>query len=212
MIRLFAGLTLPPSIRSRILLLQTGIRGARWQNDSQLHLTLAFIGEIDESAARDLDWALSSIRMPSFSLSISGTGLFGTPRAPRELWLGVSPKDAVTRLSHKVEMAARRVGIETEVRKFIPHVTVARLNRNRGAEAGIEAFLATHGVIKTEPFAITEFALFSSQLSPLGSRYQIEARYPLTSGYDGHDTDAEDEYSADHDLDKDDLPDDLPSR
>ena len=51
MIRLFVGLSLPPEIRSRLLLLQTGIRGARWQSDAQLHLTLKFIGEVDESAA-----------------------------------------------------------------------------------------------------------------------------------------------------------------
>lgn len=179
MIRLFVGLPLPEEIRRYLLSLHMGVRFARWQRDDQLHLTLKFIGEVPESTARDLDESLSQLRMELFSLALDGAGLFGDMTRPRALWAGVTPREDVARLRDKVEMAALRVGIPTEQRKFMPHVTLARFSGERQAENGIAAFLEARGDLRTPSFEVREFALFSSHLSNSGATYHVEARYPL---------------------------------
>lgn len=180
MIRLFVGLTLPRQIRDYLLSLGTGVRQARWQRDDQLHVTLKFIGEIDESMARDLDEALAAIRMESFTIMLDGLGLFGDLQRPRVLWTGVSPKEEIARLRDKVELAASRVGIPREDRKFTPHVTLARFSTQRGQRAGgLGDFLRDRGDLRTPAFDVSSFTLFSSHLSPNGSIYRVEATYPL---------------------------------
>src|SRR5687768_8380838 len=59
--RLFVGLRPPPAIRARLLALMGGVTGARWQDDSQLHLTLRFIGEVERPRAEDIATALSNV-------------------------------------------------------------------------------------------------------------------------------------------------------
>lgn len=179
MLRLFVGIPLPEDVRRYLLSLHMGVRFARWQRDDQLHLTLRFFGELPESTAEDLHESLSQIRMEPFTLTLDGAGLFGDMTKPRILWAGVTPRTDVTRLRDKVEMAALRVGIPTEQRKFMPHVTLARFSGERQAENGIAAFLAARGDLRTPPFEVREFVLYSSHLSASGANYRIEAHYPL---------------------------------
>lgn len=179
MIRLFVGVSLPVEVRDYLLGLQTGIRSARWQRDDQLHLSLKFIGEVEEPVAHDLAVALADIRMAPFALALDGAGLFGSMTAPRTLWAGVSPVDEVTRLRDKVEMAAVRIGLPVERRKFMPHVTLARMPGRRSAESGLATFFEAYGALKTPSFMVEDFALFRSQLSRDGSVYHIEEHYPL---------------------------------
>ena len=77
MIRLFVALELPAPLRTRLALMQGGVPGAKWQREDQMHLTLRFIGEVDEGEARDIDEALATVRAPSFVLEVSGVGDFG---------------------------------------------------------------------------------------------------------------------------------------
>lgn len=179
MIRLFVGIALPPEVRRYLLALQSGIRGARWQRDDQLHLTLKFIGEVEETTADDIDAALSAIATPVFPLAVEGAGVFGPPKAPRMLWAGVSPKDSVVHLHDKIEAALARIGMPAEERKFTPHITLARLSNGRAGAAGVAAFLAAYSGLKTPPFMVEEYLLYSSKMSENGSFYRIEARYPL---------------------------------
>jgi len=66
MIRLFVGIALPPELRLRLSLLAGGVPGARWVDPGNLHLTLRFIGEVDEGVAGDIDDALARIKAPRF--------------------------------------------------------------------------------------------------------------------------------------------------
>lgn len=179
MIRLFVALGLPDDVRRYLTSLQTGIRGARWQRDDQLHLTLKFIGEVDEGTARDLDALLADIQMPAFSIAIDGAGLFGSMEKPRILWAGISPQDQVARLHDKVDMASRRLGLGLEDRKFSPHVTLARITSGRAAAPGVATFLEAHGGLMTPAFPVREFRLYSSHVTEAGSVYRVEARYDL---------------------------------
>lgn len=179
MIRLFVAVDLPESARDRIARLRAGLPGARWVEPRNLHLTLRFIGEVEEPLFPDIASALSSIRSPAFSLVMDGVDCFGDRRRARVLWAGVRPCERLSVLRSKTEAALARAGLEAETRKFHPHVTLARLN---GAKSNrLAKYLETHGSFLTEEFPIGEFALYSSYLGRNGASYTREAGYSLIS-------------------------------
>jgi RNA 2',3'-cyclic 3'-phosphodiesterase len=177
MIRLFVAVELPETVRDRLLKLQGGVPGARWANEDQMHLTLRFIGEVDDNVANDVDDALSGIRAPRFELELSGVGEFGG-KNPRALWAGVRPNPALLHLQKKVETALQRIGLEPETRKFSPHVTLARM-RSAPREKVVE-FLSHYALFLSGPFPVERFVLFSSHQGSGGSVYHPERVYPLT--------------------------------
>jgi RNA 2',3'-cyclic 3'-phosphodiesterase len=176
MLRLFVGIAFPPELKLRLSLLETGIPGARWVDPGNLHLTLRFIGEVDEGVAADIDEALSHLRARRFTLRLAGTGVFGGNR-PHALWVGVERDPGLVMLRDKVEQALIRIGLEPEGRKFAPHVTLARL---RDPEiAGLHEFLAANAQFRAAPLPVEQFSLIASYPTKSGSIYEDQADYPL---------------------------------
>ncbi|NWH09577.1 MAG: RNA 2',3'-cyclic phosphodiesterase [Alphaproteobacteria bacterium] len=176
MIRLFTALSLPVTVRNRLGDLEGGIPGARWVDPEEMHITLRFIGEVDENIGHDIDDALSAIRAPAFRLSLSELREFGG-KQPHALFAAVPRNEALFHLVQKVETALRRLGLAADARKYTPHVTLARL-KNAPYEK-IAAFIAHHNLFSTEDFEINTFTLFSSHPGPGGSHYVPERIYPL---------------------------------
>jgi 2'-5' RNA ligase len=174
--RLFVAIRPPAMIRSQLLHLMEGVRGARWQDDDQLHLTLRFIGEVDARAAEDVAAALATVHQPRFSIALEGVGAFGSRSRPNALWAGVRPHDALAHLHRKVDQALMRAGLEPEGRAYLPHITLARFGRE---SSGRDAFLARHAGLSSDPFEITNFALYESRLGHEGASYTIVERYDL---------------------------------
>ena len=174
--RLFIALRPPPQIRDRLIDLMDGVMGARWQDDDQLHLTLRYVGEIDRHRANDLAEALGSLHMPAFKIELTGTGVFERKGRPHLLWAGVAPNEALVRLQKKIERICQSVGLEAEHRKFMPHVTLARLNTSSGP---VGAFLAQTGSVRFGSWQATSFGLFESHLREQGSLYIKTVDYPL---------------------------------
>jgi 2'-5' RNA ligase len=142
MIRLFVAIDLPEAVCDRLAALCAGVPGARWVDPVNFHLTLRFIGEVDNRTADDIDAALAAVRVPRFDLWLRDVGIFGRGRGVRALWAGVDPSEDLTRLQGKVENAAYSAGLPRETRKFSPHVTLARL---RGVSASrLQGFVAAH--------------------------------------------------------------------
>jgi len=176
MIRLFVALQIPEKMRERLVALQGGVPGARLANSEQMHLTLRFIGEVDDHVAHDIDDALAGIRAPAFTLELACIGEFGG-KTPRALWAGVRPNEALLHLQRKIETALQRIGLPAETRKFSAHVTLARM---KGApQEKIVQFLTHHALFASGPFAVDDFVLFSSHLSHGGSIYHPERVYRL---------------------------------
>ena len=179
MIRLFVAVDLPESARDRLAALCAGLPGARWVEPRNLHLTLRFIGEVEEPRFPEIDSALSAIRSPAFSLVMDGVDCFGDRRRARVLWAGVRPCERLSALRSKTETVLARAGLGSETRKFHPHVTLARLN---GAKPNrLAKYLEAHGSFRTEELPIDEFALYSSHLGRNGASYTREAGYSLVS-------------------------------
>lgn len=175
--RLFVALTLPDDLRSRLAGLCSGLPGARWVAPENLHLTLRFIGEVDGHEAEDIDAALSGIRFPRFSVTLSGVGDFGDDKRLRSVWVGVEANETLDRLKAKVDQAVQRAGQPPEKRKFKPHVTLARFKSHPGGK--LQNYFAERSLFRAPPFEVGDFTLYSSYLSHEGAIYSAEAVYPL---------------------------------
>ncbi len=177
MVRLFVAIELPEPARERLAGLCNGVPGARWTPVENLHLTLRFIGEVDEDKAGDIDHALAGVRAPCFDLVFDRIDSFGSKERARSIWAGVAPNPVLDHLHGKIESALVRTGLPPEGRKFVPHITLARL---KSAQTGhVAGYLADHGLIAGEAVEVREFALFSSFLSHSGAIHTAEAVYPL---------------------------------
>ena len=125
--RLFVGLPIDEETGEALMALQTGLPSARWTLVDNFHLTLAFVGEVDETVARDIDAALSDIRHPPVSLRLSGCDFFGRKK-PHVVWARVVDDETLSGLQEKVSYALRRIGVALEKRKFTPRRSGAGRN------------------------------------------------------------------------------------
>lgn len=173
MLRLFTGIALPPELKLSLSTLSGGLPGARWVDAGNYHITLRFIGEVNEGLAADIDEALSHIKARRFDVTLAGIGTFGN----RQLWVGVERSDSLIHLRDKIESALVRLGLEPEGRRFQPHVTLARL---KGNDARLQDFIAGNALYRAPPFAVRHFSLIASYQTKAGSIYEDEASYKLS--------------------------------
>ncbi len=177
MIRLFVALPLPDAVAQSLFLVQSGLHNARWRKRENLHITLRFIGEVENHIAAEIDDMLSAIKAPGFDVQLHGMGSFGG-RNPHSVWAGVAPDQGLNHLQRKIEAALQRIGLPPEQRKFKPHVTLGKLRATPRQD--IINYLADHALFSTASFTVKDFTLYSSHLSPNGSLYTPERVYPLT--------------------------------
>jgi len=177
MLRLFVGLALPYQTRLHLSLLAGGIPGARWVSVENFHLTLRFIGEVPGHLAEDIDLTLNGLSARGFHLSLTGVGTFDKGSRLSTLWVGVERNPALEHLRDKVERAVVRAGLEPERRKFLPHVTLARVDR--APEEKVARFVQEHGIFRHGPVEVTSFVLFQSLLGKEQAHYVPEAEYAL---------------------------------
>ncbi|HEY5226631.1 MAG TPA: RNA 2',3'-cyclic phosphodiesterase [Methylovirgula sp.] len=174
--RLFTGLEIPPDIALDLANMRGGLAGARWIDAENYHMTLRFIGDIDAAAARDVFTTLGQIRRPAFTVTLEMLDSFGGAR-PRAIVARAKAAPPLVELQAEHERLMRRIGIAPELRKFTPHVTLARL-RDTSASA-VAAYLSACGLFVSRRFEATHFALFSARASTGGGPYIVEASYPL---------------------------------
>lgn len=174
--RVFFGLEIPAEIKDLLLQVRTEVAGASWQSVEQMHLTLLFLGNIEEALLLAAREAARDISLAAFELNIFGLGCFGQPHAPKHLWAGVEPEAPVIGLHSAIKNQVERLGIQTERRAYRPHLTLARFNRHPGS---IECLLSEYRETVCGSFQVDEFVLFESQPSPAGSVYRVLERYPL---------------------------------
>jgi 2'-5' RNA ligase len=176
-IRLFAAVAVPPAAAEALAPLAGGVPGARWSPPENLHITLRFAGDIGESAAEDLDSALSSVSVPPFEIALAGVGTFGDTLAPHVLWAGVEANEVLTRLHGRCETAARRAALKPDTRAWKPHVTLAYLS---GADPSrVAAWASAHNLLRAPPFRVERFGLYSSWRAGGGPIYRLERQYRL---------------------------------
>jgi 2'-5' RNA ligase len=174
--RLFIGLEIPPQVANALASLRGGLPGARWIDPEFYHITLRFIGDIDDALAREIAFMLDQVNRRGFDVRIDRLDSFGG-RRPRAVIAGVALTAPLTELQAEQERLMQRVGLEPEGRKFTPHVTLARLRDSSSLQ--VADYLASRSPIRISAFSVSRFVLFSSKASVGGGPYIIEAAYPL---------------------------------
>ena len=175
--RLFTGLEIPPDVGQSFAMLRGGLPGARWVEPENYHLTLRFIGDVDDALAEEIADLLSKVARPAFALCIEGLGSFGGNR-PRAVVAAVSAVAELVELQAEHERIMQRVGLEPD-RKYKPHVTLARLRDTSSRQ--VADFLSIRQPFRSPPFSVSRFVLYSSRASIGGGPYVVEAGYPLVA-------------------------------
>ncbi len=176
--RLFTGLEIPSDIGQALSTLRGGLPGARWIDPGNYHLTLRFIGDVDDTTAHEVASLLGRVKRGAFDLHMQGLTSFGGKK-PRAVVASVSPAQALLDVQAEQERLMQRIGLEPEGRKFTPHVTLARLRESSSRD--VADYLAARGFFRTSSFKVDRFVLFSSRNSVGGGPYVVEASYPLNA-------------------------------
>ena len=177
--RLFTGLEIPGDVAFDLDLMRGGISGARWIDRDSYHITLRFMGDIDEGLAREIAYELEGVEARPFQLRLAGCGVFGGNK-PHALFMGVEESAELRRLQAMHERICQALGLPAESRKFAPHVTLARL-KDADLQA-LHSFIASHNLYKSRVFEVARFVLFSSRPSRGGGLYAVEESYRLQAG------------------------------
>ena len=180
--RLFIALDLPAELREAIGRATAQLRneapGARWSKPEALHVTLKFLGETDPNLLPEIKAALEPIvSADPVSFRLRGVGFFPDEKRPRVMWCGVDASPNLAELAAKIEKSLQPLGFEAEARRYVPHVTLARLRFT--SEERLQSYIAEHALYRAKPFYVDRFALIASYLTKSGSIYEDQADYPL---------------------------------
>jgi len=180
-VRYFVAVDPPPEVRDHLAvavarLRQQAVDGLRWPPPERWHLTLAFLGPVEDRVRPALETRLARVahRHPPMTLSLAGAGRFGA----RVLWAGVAgDTPALRRLASSAAAQARHAGIEVEDRPYRPHLTLARADRPVDLAAVVGALADYAG----PPWTADRLDLVSSRPGPR-PEYRTVASWPLGGG------------------------------
>jgi RNA 2',3'-cyclic 3'-phosphodiesterase len=183
--RLFVALEVPEAVRREVARRVAGLRErlprAKWVDTANLHLTLLFLGQVEEAQVPGLAAALQAAfaRHPPLDLRLAGAGTFPPRRPARVAWVGMeTPGDLAGLQADATAAAVEAAGFVPEERTFHPHVTLARCEPSwppAVADRFAAAFPGTIG----QPWTAERGVLMESKLSPRGAQYRIAAELPL---------------------------------
>jgi 2'-5' RNA ligase len=179
--RLFVAIDLPESTRRLLAGLDPHIRGVRWTEVTQMHLTLGFFGDVPEDIDLALREKLSAIEFGAFFLPIVGIGTFPQKGLPKVIWIGVGKAHPHLFQIHKrVQEAALAVGLEPELRPWHPHITIARCQDVSGQS--LRKFLQSNAELDAGMIRVDAFHLYSSKLTPGGAIHTRELTVRCSGG------------------------------
>jgi 2'-5' RNA ligase len=183
--RAFIAIDLEPQIKESLRSLVQELRATRadirWVSGGGMHLTLKFLGPIDERQALRVRQVLKDVASlhHAFPLRLEGTGAFPGETSPRVLWVGFAAEPELLSLQSDLDAALEAEGFESEKRGFTPHLTLGRV---KGSERVAKAMseLAKHREDSFGAMTARKVALFESLLLPEGAEYRIvfEAELP----------------------------------
>ena len=185
LIRTFLAVEISDEVRSKaeslIGTLSGLAEGVRWVRPENLHITLQFLGEVEDRELNDIcrRVAQAASQVPAFSCDCRGIGAFPDLRRPSTVWIGVDGPEDMLELHRRIEGAMAELGFPRERRPYRPHLTLGRIRRRTGNLALAEMI---GGLSDTDfgSFSVNEVVAFSSELERGGPVYTTLARCPLS--------------------------------
>jgi len=187
-VRLFIAIPLEEHVKSHLDHLRRDLQGnipsgISWVRIDSIHLTLKFLGEVDERNIPGLTGALMRVcgQFDGFTLGFQGLGCFPNIRQARVIWAGSARCAPLIALQSAVEEACRDLGFPVEERRFSPHLTLGRIkNALKPADiAYLEEKIRATSTSEIIPMTISEVILFKSELQRDGAKYSVLARAQL---------------------------------
>lgn len=178
--RLFIALDIPAEIRARLTEYMDRARllapNARWARVEGLHVTLKFIGHVDDAAVEKIKAALRPIKTAPFAVKFTGVGFFPNPNAARVFWAGVNGGDHLPLLASTIDAALEKLDFPREAKPYHPHLTLARTSSRplRELKPLLEDPPPQFGTMTAR-----EFFLYQSQPQKGGSKYTKLERFEL---------------------------------
>ncbi len=172
--RIFIAGTFPSDVlrdvNDRVARVRTRLPPSSWVRPESQHLTLAFLGELNEAAVPAICAAveLRTASLPAFEAKLHGCGFFPNSRNARVAWLGVEPEAPLHALAAAVRGAVTEAGVTLETGEFKAHLTLCRL-RDHWPPACVEIFQSTFGKLESATFPFDAVTVFSSRLDPTGA-------------------------------------------
>jgi RNA 2',3'-cyclic 3'-phosphodiesterase len=182
--RSFVAVDLAPELRRPLVRLLGELprcRDVRWCTQDQLHVTLKFLGEVDQARLKQVCdiVAQTSREIPPFQIRLTELGGFPSSRSPRVLWCGIDdPAGSCARWVSLADPKFVALGFEAETRAFTPHITLGRSKSPEGA-AAMREVLERAAELPAIEMTVGEIVLFESRLSPAGARYIRVQTSPL---------------------------------
>ena len=186
--RLFVAVTFPAALRERLWRqtaeMRAGEAPVRWVGPDRLHLTLKFLGGVEEARVPEISRAVSAAARVGepFRLALRGAGGFPSLDRARVWWVGVEPAPELLALQARVEDGLAELGVEREDRPFHPHVTLGRTRRRAGAAAVRAVAAAARRASLEAEHRVEEIELVRSRLGSGGPRYTAESAHRLGEG------------------------------
>jgi 2'-5' RNA ligase len=178
--RAFVALPLPEDVLTTVERLQGDLSVGRLVPPENLHVTLAFLGDLEPGMAEEVHEALCEIEAEPVDLTLRGVDVFGSD-APYLVHAGVEPSATLKALRAKVYSVVREVGLELSRKRFRPHVTLARFPKRMPQHEldRLGSFLEAHGAFGLGPVVVSAFGFYRSRLSNAGPQYEELAAYDL---------------------------------
>ena len=188
--RLFIGIALSNEVKQQLNLVSRRISESldnsdlniRWVAESQLHITLKFLGEVADKLLCQVQTSLCAAvsSYPYYELKIGGVGCFPPRGEPRVIWAGIPRGQEITcELNKSIEKNLSAIGFAQEERAYLPHVTLGRVKKD--ASRGRLRLAAAEQFFAELSQQVTKVTLFSSQLSSSGAIYSVVYEAPLLS-------------------------------
>jgi len=177
--RLFIALDIPAEVRAALTKYMERARAlaheARWARVEGLHVTLKFIGHVDDAMVEKIKTALASIKTAPFEVKFIGVGFFPNPNAARVFWAGVDGGESLPHLASNIDSVSEKLGFPRETKPYHPHLTLARTSSRPLRE--LRQLLDDPPQFGT--MTAREFFLYQSQPQKGGSKYTKLERFAL---------------------------------
>lgn len=179
--RLFVALEIPEETREKLRTLVKKLepiaRGARFVRPEGIHLTLKFIGHVDDSKLEEIKSQLANVpHRSAVEIAFRNFGFFPSEKRPRVFWVGIEAGRELAALASGIEEQLAPLGITSEERDFTPHLTLARFKTNEGV-AEMQKVISSWPSRDFGDTNAREFYLYQSVLKSSGAVYTKIASY-----------------------------------
>ncbi len=187
-IRSFLAFDLPPSISERVQALMAELRKRpleiRWVNPVSIHLTIVFLGDVEEKKIGPISEAVEKglAGHNSFPVELGGLGFFGPVRSPRVMWIGLRGDiERLGKLRDGLQQILGPFGIKSEQRPFRAHLTLGRFREGSKGSDRLSQLLDEYRELTQAKGELKDFTFYRSDLKPGGAVYSVLKRWTLPS-------------------------------